>query len=176
MSQWTYMQGIWMTTRDRIFWFKVPELSKCHKSPHYFIRIFGEIARIAAFTNINRQSQCKLECSVTQQSKEEFCNMINIGSCGLDNVHRAFKCGIEASEWNLANVLKGVWEIYSAWRDIYILICKSQDFPLWYLSVWSNDFVSMVTSGDFNFRPLYLFWNFINCLIKWRCYNPSMYP
>ena len=38
--------------------------------------------------------------------------MINIGSCGLYNVHRAFKSSMEASEWNLAKVLKGAWQLF----------------------------------------------------------------
>ena len=41
-----------------------------------------------------------------EHSKQEFPDMIDIGSCGLHNVHRAFKSGMKASEWNLAKVLK----------------------------------------------------------------------
>ena len=35
--------------------------------------------------------------------------MIDIGSCGLHNVHRDFKNCMEAFEWNLAKRLKGAW-------------------------------------------------------------------
>ena len=45
-------------------------------------------------------------------SKQEFPDSINIGSSGLHNVHRAFKSSMEASEWNLAKVLKGAWQLF----------------------------------------------------------------
>ena len=36
-----------------------------------------------------------------ERFKQEFPDMINIGSCGLHNVHGAFRSGMEASEWKL---------------------------------------------------------------------------
>ena len=70
--------------------------------------------------------------------EQEFPDMINIGSCDLHNVHGAFKSGMEASEWNLTKVLRGARQLFHdspAWRDTYILICESQDFPLMYVCV-----------------------------------------
>ena len=46
-----------------------------------------------------------------KRSKQEFSDMINIRSCGLHNVHGAFKSGMKASEWNLAKFLKGTWQL-----------------------------------------------------------------
>ena len=116
-----------------------------------------------------------------EQSKQEFSHIINFQSCGLHNVHGAFKSGMKASGWNFAKVLKQAWQLLRgspAWGDTYILICKSQDFPLRYVCVWWNDLLSMVISCYFNFdfRLLCLFWNFINCLINRRCAKPSLYP
>ena len=44
-----------------------------------------------------------------ERSKQEFPDVIDIGPCGFHNVHGAFKSGMEASEWNLAKVLKWTW-------------------------------------------------------------------
>ena len=73
-----------------------------------------------------------------ERSKQEFSGMVNIGSRGLYNVHGAVKSGMEASSWNLAKVLKGAWRLFHdspVRRDTQILICESQDFPLWYVCV-----------------------------------------
>ena len=42
-------------------------------------------------------------------SKQEFPGIVNIGSCGLHNVQRAFESGMEVSELSLGKVLKGPW-------------------------------------------------------------------
>ena len=71
-----------------------------------------------------------------ERSKQEYPDMMNIGSHGLHNVHGAFKSGMEASEWNLMKVLKGAWQLFRdspAWRYTCIPICESQDFPLRYV-------------------------------------------
>ena len=49
-------------------------------------------------------------------SKQEFPDMINIVSCDLHNVHRAFKSGMKASKWHLAKILKGNWHLF---QDYY---------------------------------------------------------
>ena len=63
-----------------------------------------------------------------EQSKQEFFHIINFQSCGLHNVHGAFKSGMKASEWNFAKVLKQAWQLLRgspAWGD----------FPLRYVCV-----------------------------------------
>ena len=53
--------------------------------------------------------------------------MIDVGFCGLHNVHRAFRNGMEASEWNLAKLLKEAWQLFHDlfWDFINCLInCK----------------------------------------------------
>ena len=40
--------------------------------------------------------------------KEENCHcLIDIGTCGLHTVHNSFRTGVEATGWNVKNVLKG---------------------------------------------------------------------
>ena len=108
-----------------------------------------------------------LGLTLEERFKQEFPDIINIGSCGLHNVHRAFDSDMEVSELSLGKVLKEAWLLShdsSARRDRFILICFCF---IQYVSE-RNDLLSMVIAGYFNFdfRPLYLFWDFINCLIN----------
>ena len=37
--------------------------------------------------------------------------MIGIGTCGFHVVHSAFKCGIESTDWNIKETLKGIHQL-----------------------------------------------------------------
>lgn len=71
-----------------------------------------------------------------ERSKQEYPQLVNIGSCGLHIVHGAFKTAIQSSEWNISKILKSMWQLFHdspARREIYIRVCESDDFPLRYV-------------------------------------------
>ena len=61
--------------------------------------------------------------------------IIDIGSCSLHVLHSTCKPGVEAADWFLNEILKGMWKIFDespARRDTYIKICEVDEFPLRY--------------------------------------------
>ena len=61
------------------------------------------------------------------QCLKDYPNNIDIGSCGLHLVHGTFRSGIEATNWDLKNIMKAIWKIFGnspARRYIYFKICE----------------------------------------------------
>ena len=64
---------------------------------------------------------------------EELTDLLNIGSCGLHVVHGLFQRGAKQSGWNLANILRSLWQVFHvvpARREDFIQITGSDVFPL----------------------------------------------
>ena len=54
--------------------------------------------------------------------------MIDIGRCGLHVVHGAFKCGIEGTDWNIKETVKGSHQLLHdtpAHRENYVSVTQS---------------------------------------------------
>ena len=66
-------------------------------------------------------------------NKNELPQIIDIGSCGLQVVHGAFKTGVKATAWQLEKILKAMWKLSNdlpATRDLYIKLNQTDEFPL----------------------------------------------
>ena len=75
------------------------------------------------------------------RNEKEWPSIINIGSCGLHIVHGAFQTGVQATQWDLAKIMKSMWQMFHdspARRDVYVRICEKEEFPLRYLVVLIN--------------------------------------
>ena len=62
----------------------------------------------------------------------EVTGLINIGSCGLYFIHKAFKSGAMSCEWDIVKILKGLYALFNdtpARRSDYIDITGSNLFP-----------------------------------------------
>ena len=116
-------------------------------------------------------------------SKQEFPYMINIGSCGL---HKwSWSGGLSRVVYkHLSGTLQKFWTRHG--NSFMILLhegihtfrfVKSKIFRCG-MFVWQNALLSVVVRGyiNFDFRLLYLFWDFINCSINWGCSKLSLYP
>ena len=56
-------------------------------------------------------------------NKNELPQIIDIGPCGLQVVHGAFKTGVKVTVWQLEKILKAMWKLFNnlpATRDLYI--------------------------------------------------------
>ena len=53
--------------------------------------------------------------------------MIDIGTYELHVVHGAFKCGIERTDWNIKETLKGSHQVD------YVSVTQSSEYPLFFL-------------------------------------------
>ena len=70
-------------------------------------------------------NSCRLE---NEQSQ-----LIEIGSCGLHIIHRAYKTGTESTDWELKKIFKGTFTLLHdspARRNEYILLTGSNTFPV----------------------------------------------
>ena len=59
--------------------------------------------------------------------------LIDIGSCGLHTIYRAFKCGAQSTGWKLKEVLSGSYQILHdspTRRDGYQSVTDSVIYPL----------------------------------------------
>ena len=80
--------------------------------------------------NVNHALAKKMEAD---RESAGLPQMINTGSCSLHIVHGAFKCGAQATDWNLKKVLQCLHCLFdntSARRDDYITTTGSSDYPL----------------------------------------------
>ena len=76
---------------------------------------------------------CVLQLLNDDREEKGYPQIINIGSCGLRVMHRAFKAGMEAAGWNVGKVLKSMWQLFHdspARRETYARICESEIFPV----------------------------------------------
>ena len=77
------------------------------------------------------------------RKKENLPQLIDIGSCNLYNVHGAFKCGFQNTDWEMKNLLKGSYQLLHdspARRDDFTSITKSSVFPLSFCGTrWVED-------------------------------------
>ena len=56
------------------------------------------------------------------RNEKEWSNLLNLGSCGLHDVHGAFQTVIKAINWNVEKVLKAMFKLFHdgpARRDLY---------------------------------------------------------
>ena len=63
-----------------------------------------------------------------QREEKQLAQLLDIGSCGLHMINRAFKTGAEKSPWQLKKILKSLWQILHdspTRRDDYINISGS---------------------------------------------------
>ena len=69
--------------------------------------------------------------------------MIDIGTCELHVVHGAFKCGIERTDWNIKETLKGSHQLLHdtpARRVDYVSVTQSSEYPLFFCATrWEED-------------------------------------
>ena len=73
--------------------------------------------------------------------ENEQSQLIEIGSCGLHIIHRAYKTGAESTDWVLKKILKGTLLHDSpARRGGYISLTGSNTFPLFFAGIrWMKD-------------------------------------
>ena len=111
MSRLTYTQDIGTTARDRSvqdiliqsFWIgRMPQISTL-----LYVHLCRSSQKNNCYCNAIKSNVnwSVLGLIGEERCKQEFPDMINNGSCGLRNLHEAFKSGMEASEWNLVKVL-----------------------------------------------------------------------
>ena len=68
-----------------------------------------------------------------KREKDELPALINIGSCGLHGIHRAFKTGMEPTNWNFKKTLRGAFYILHdspARREDYESVTGCSKYPL----------------------------------------------
>ena len=71
------------------------------------------------------------------QEKNEYPELVNIGSGSLHVLCGALKAGEDASNWNLSHIFKSMWKILDdspARRGIYLRSCDSNLFPIMFCS------------------------------------------
>ena len=80
---------------------------------------------------------------ISNRTETEMPGLLNIGSCGLHVLHGAFKSGANKSEWNIKNILKGLYELFHdspARRADYLKICGSDKYPKMFCQTrWIED-------------------------------------
>ena len=78
-----------------------------------------------------------------KKTYSEASDILDIGSCGLHGIHRAFKTGANACGWNIDQFLRSLWWLLSdsaARRADYTSITKSNGFPLQFCATrWIED-------------------------------------
>lgn len=78
-----------------------------------------------------------------KETYPEAPDILDIGSCGLHVIHGAFKTGANASGWNIDQLLRSLWWLFSdspARRADYTSITKSDVFPLQFCATrWIED-------------------------------------
>ena len=94
-------------------------------------------------TNINQLSMdgpnANWQClrNLLQQGRKMMNQLTEIGSCSLHIVSASLNAGINASDWEVNEVMKAMWKILSnspAWRDIYLKSSISEKLPLRFCS------------------------------------------
>ena len=63
---------------------------------------------------------------------DELPALENVGSCGLQVLHGAFKTTFQATDWALGKILKAMWNLFHdslARRETYIRVSQSELFP-----------------------------------------------
>ena len=67
--------------------------------------------------------------------------LIDIGSCGLHRIHRAFKTSTESTDWELKKVFKGyLLHDSPAGGDNFISLTGLDNFPLLFCAIrWMKD-------------------------------------
>ena len=94
-------------------------------------------------TNINQLSMdgpnANWQClrNLLQQGKKMMNQLTEIGSCSLHIASASLNAGINASDWEVNEVMKAMWKILSnspAWRDIYLKSSISEKLPLRFCS------------------------------------------
>ena len=59
--------------------------------------------------------------------------LLDLGSCGLHNVHSSYKTGMKKTEWKISNLLNCLYRLFKnvpLRRGIYSKIKKYDIFPL----------------------------------------------
>ena len=76
----------------------------------------------------------KFYCSFCEERKAaELPDLLNIGSCSLHVVHGSFQNGAKESGWNLANILRALWQLFHdtpARREDFNHITGTNVYPL----------------------------------------------
>ena len=57
-------------------------------------------------------NQKLLEELSKERKADKHHQLINIGSCGLQTIHSAFKTDAENAKWNTKQVLKGAFQVF----------------------------------------------------------------
>ena len=68
-----------------------------------------------------------------ERKAAELPDLLNIGSCGLHVVHGSFQNGAKESGWNLANILRALWQLFHdtpARREDFNHITGTNVYPL----------------------------------------------
>ena len=53
-----------------------------------------------------------LDIVYKNRTEKELSQLIHIGTCGLHTLHGSFKCGENASGWNLKKLLSSIFKIF----------------------------------------------------------------
>ena len=80
--------------------------------------------------NVNWSAFDKLQHKVETQN---HCQLINIGSCGLHQLHNAFRAGLMCSGWDIGHKMSALHTLFAdvpARREDYESITKSSIYPL----------------------------------------------
>ena len=71
----------------------------------------------------------------TYRDENELPSLLDVGSCGLHDVHEGFQTGVKAAGWDLEKSSK-----QCAGRDLYIKHSTSDHFPLMFCGTrWVED-------------------------------------
>ena len=77
------------------------------------------------------------------RNKNELPQIMDVGSCGLHVVHRAFKTGAKTTGYQLENILKSMQKLFNyspSRRDLYIKLNQTDEFPLMFcMTRWVED-------------------------------------
>lgn len=77
--------------------------------------------------------------------------LLDIGSCGLHNLHNAFKAAMKATAWDIVQFLRAIYNIFAhvpARRADYIRFFGSHQFPLKFCAVrWLQNGVAAERAG-----------------------------
>ena len=112
----------------------------------------------------------------------ELPNLLDIGTCGLHVMHRAFRTGFTASGWKLDTILKSLYYLFNespARRSDYTTYTSSQVFPLQFcgtrwiedssvaeraITIWDDisKYVETITSGLKNKIPKFTSFAVVN--------------
>ena len=75
---------------------------------------------------------------VQERHDGQFPDLLNIGSCSLHILHRAFQCGAEASGWGMKSILSKLFYLFhqtSARRADYTTVTGRKTFPKMFCKV-----------------------------------------